>query len=68
MRFKKGDRVVVVDEKLAYITTSAVVKNGDIGTVGIWEVGDYEVLIDGDLSGIPWWIPQKAVELLVEKR
>ena len=64
-KFKKGDRVKVVNAACAK-EMLAFVKNGDVGTVvSKEEVGDCEVKIDGQKHLLcPWWLPREALELI----
>ena len=64
-KFKKGDRVKVVNEEIAHNRCAFALKNGDTGVVvSAEEEGDFKVEIDGhEALPYPWWIPQDALEL-----
>ncbi|KKN53783.1 hypothetical protein LCGC14_0598760 [marine sediment metagenome] len=62
--FRKGTRVVIVDEVEAQ-RVSAIVYNGQKGTIGEpCTEGNVNVHMDGDLYPTPWAVPTSCVRRL----
>ncbi len=61
--FKKGTRVIIVDEVEAE-SLGADVRNGEKGTIGEprSHLGYVNVHIDGDSSPMPWVVSASCVE------
>jgi len=66
--FRKGTRVIIVDEAKAQ-ETHARVHNGEKGTIGekTSKSNLYPVHIDGDSSPYPWYIPLTCLKRIPKR-